>query len=194
MQSLILGVHHITLCPGRAQEDVDFFTQVLGQRLIKQTVLMDGSIPIYHLYYGNGDADVGSIATTFPYARKPGRAGSGQLSCTSYTVPQGATAFWKEHVDAHKSEHSGIQERFGTKYIRVRHPAGLLFEMIERRERSAKSRGRRKEVSRDVATRGFFGAVLSVRDVRRTGIVLRRRPGLQEGRRGRSLPSLRGSG
>ena len=67
MQSLILGVHHITLCPGRAQEDVDFFTEVLGPRLIKQTVLMDGSIPIYHLYYGNGDADVGSIATTFPY-------------------------------------------------------------------------------------------------------------------------------
>ena len=70
MQTLVQGVHHITLCPGRAQEDVDFFTQVLGQRLVKQTVLMDGSIPIYHLYYGNADADVGSIATSFPYDRK----------------------------------------------------------------------------------------------------------------------------
>jgi len=74
MQTFVKGVHHITLCPGRAQEDVDFFTQVLGQRLVKQTVLMDGTIPIYHLYYGNADADVGSIATSFPYARKPGRA------------------------------------------------------------------------------------------------------------------------
>ncbi len=54
MQTFVQGVHHITLCPGRAQEDIDFFTQVLGQRLVKQTVLMDGSIPIYHLYYGNG--------------------------------------------------------------------------------------------------------------------------------------------
>ena len=90
MTSLLQGVHHITLCPGGAQQDIDFFTEVLGQRLIKQTVLMDGSIPIYHFYYGNADADVGSIATCFPYSRKAGRAGSGQLSCTSYTVPNGA--------------------------------------------------------------------------------------------------------
>ena len=66
MSTLVKGLHHITLCPGGAQEDVDFFTQVLGQRLVKQTVLMDGSIPIYHLYYGNADADIGSITTTFP--------------------------------------------------------------------------------------------------------------------------------
>jgi glyoxalase family protein len=107
---------------------------------------------------------VGSIATTFPYARKPGRAGSGQLSCTSYTVPRGATAFWKEHLDAHSAEHSGIQERFDTKYIRVRHPAGLLFEMIEEAS-DQRSPWTTKELGRDVATRGFFGAVLSVRDV-----------------------------
>jgi glyoxalase family protein len=94
MKSLVQGIHHLTLCPGGAQQDIDFFTQVLGQRLVKQTVLMDGNIPIYHFYYGNADADVGSIATCFPYSRKPGRAGSGQLSCTSYTVPNGAIAFW----------------------------------------------------------------------------------------------------
>jgi len=164
MESFVQGVHHITLCPGRAQEDIDFFTQVLGQRLIKQTVLMDGTIPIYHLYYGNADADIGSIATTFPYARKPGHIGSGQLSCTSYTVPIGATTFWKAHCDAHGAEHSGIQERFGAKYLRVRHPAGLLFEMVE--DASDKRNGwTTKQVSKDVATRGFFGAVLSVRDV-----------------------------
>ena len=139
MKSLVQGVHHITLCPGGAQQDIDFFTQVLGQRLVKQTVLMDGNIPIYHFYYGNADADVGSIATCFPYSRKPGRAGSGQLSCTSYTVPTGAIAFWKEHFDRHRAEHSGVQERFGTKYLRVRHPAGLLFEMIEESERHAES-------------------------------------------------------
>jgi glyoxalase family protein len=165
MTSLIQGVHHITLCPGGAQQDIDFFTQVLGQRLVKQTVLMDGSIPIYHFYYGNGDADVGSIATCFPYSRKPGRAGSGQLSCTSYTVPTGATAFWRDHFDRHHAEHSGVQERFGTKYLRVRHPAGLLIEVIEE---SADRRNpwTTSEITKDVGTRGFFGAVLSVRDVR----------------------------
>jgi len=165
MKSLVQGVHHITLCPGGAQQDIDFFTQVLGQRLIKQTVLMDGSIPIYHFYYGNADADVGSIATCFPYSRKPGRAGSGQLSCTSYTIPSGAIAFWKEHVDRHQAENSGVQERFGTKYLRVRHPAGLLFEVIEERD-DTRNPWTTTTISKDVGTRGFFGAVLSVRDVR----------------------------
>jgi glyoxalase family protein len=165
MTTLVKGIHHITLCPGGAQEDVDFFTQVMAQRLVKQTVLMDGSIPIYHLYYGNADADVGSITTTFPYSRKPGRAGSGQLSATTYTIPHGTAPFWVDHFDRHAVEHSGVQERFGRQFVRARHPAGLLFEVME--EPSDPRNGwTTRHVSRDVATRGFFGAVLSVRDVR----------------------------
>lgn len=46
----LLGSHHVTLSVGKAQEDVDFHTKVLGMRFIKKTVLYDGSIPIYHLY------------------------------------------------------------------------------------------------------------------------------------------------
>jgi glyoxalase family protein len=163
MTSLVQGLHHITLCPGRAQEDIDFFTRVLGQRLVKQTVLLDGRIPVYHLYYGNADADIGSITTTFPYRRKPGRAGSGQVSATSYSVPVGVLPFWIDHFDRHGAEHSGIQERFGARYIRVRHPAGLLFELME--QTGDRRRGWMiGQISADVATRGFFGAVMSVRE------------------------------
>jgi glyoxalase family protein len=165
MESLVRGVHHITLCPGGAQEDVDFFTQVLGQRLVKQTVLMDGSIPIYHLYYANADVELGSVATTFPYSRKQGRAGSGQLSSTSYTISKGTAGFWQDHLNRHNVEHSGIQERFGAKFIRFRHPAGLLFEVVED-DKDARRGWTTKEISSDVATHGFLGAVLSVRDVR----------------------------
>ena len=48
----VLGLHHITLVSANAQRTVDFYTQVLGQRLIKQTVNFDdpGS---YHLYFGD---------------------------------------------------------------------------------------------------------------------------------------------
>jgi glyoxalase family protein len=165
MNTLVKGIHHITLCPGGAQEDIDFFTQVLAQRLVKQTVLMDGSIPIYHLYYGNADAEVGSIATSFPYSRKPGRAGSGQLSATTYTIPHGTAGFWSGHFDRHGLEHSGVQERFGRKYVRVRHPAGLLFEVMEE-PADTRNPWTTAQVASDTATRGFFGAALSVRDVR----------------------------
>jgi glyoxalase family protein len=163
MNTLVKGVHHITLCPGPAQEDVDFCTQVLGQRLVKQTVLMDGSIPIYHFYYGNGGAEPGSIATSFPYSRKAGRPGSGQVSVVSYSVPKGTASFWKEHFERHAVEHEDIQERFATKFVRVRHPAGMLFEVVEADD--TREPWTTERISADVAARGFFGAVMSIRSV-----------------------------
>ena len=164
MSTLVKGLHHITMCPEGAQADIEFFTRVMGQRLVKQTVLMDGSIPIYHFYYGNADADVGSITTSFPYKYKQGRAGSGQVSATSYAVPPGTLSFWASHFDRFGIEHSGKQERFGAPYIRVRHPAGLLLEVVEE-PADCRRPWTTREITSDVGTRGFFAAVLSVRDV-----------------------------
>jgi glyoxalase family protein len=164
MKSLVQGVHHITLCPGGAQQDIDFFTQVLGQRLVKQTVLMDGNIPIYHFYYGNADADVGSIATCFPARAsrgapdpasspapatpwRPARSRSGR-STSIGTGPNTATS---RNGSARSICGSGIR--------------GLLFEMIEEGG-DTRNPWTTTEIPRDAGTRGFFGAVLSVRDVR----------------------------
>src|SRR5215468_884930 len=116
MSTAISGLHHITLCARGAQEDVDFLTRVLGLRLIKQTVLFDGRYAHYHLYYANANAEIGSVLTTFPYRRVPGRTGSGQISATSYTVGKSTLPFWKDHLDRHHVEHSGVQERFGQSF------------------------------------------------------------------------------
>src|SRR5712692_4068640 len=117
---VIYVIHHITLCASGAQEDVDFITQVLGLRLIKQTVLFDGRYAHYHLYYANANAEVGSVLTTFPYRLIPGRLGSGQISGTSCAVSKGTLPFWKDHLNRHKVEHGGIQERFRQAFIRVK--------------------------------------------------------------------------
>src|SRR5437764_8599934 len=111
--SKVTGLHHITVCAGGAQEDIDFMTQVLGQRLIKQTVLFDGRYAHYHMYYSNADCQPGSVYTTFPYNRVKGRPGSGQLSSTAYTVPKGATSFWADHLKHSNTPNEGIKERFG---------------------------------------------------------------------------------
>ena len=163
MSTLVRGIHHITQCPGPAQQDVDFCTQVLGQRLVKQTVLLDGSIPIYHFYYGNAEAEPGSIATSFPYSRKAGRAGSGQISLLSYAIPPGTISFWKGHLERHRVQHGEVEERFGTKYLRMRHPAGMQYEVVEASD--SRRPWTTEQISSDVATRGFFGAVMSVRSV-----------------------------
>jgi glyoxalase family protein len=158
------GYHHITACAGGAQEDVDFFTGVVGQRLAKQTVLMDGRFPHYHLYYSNANAEPGSIMTTFPYNRITGRRGSGQVQAIAYTVSKGALAFWQQHFKHHKVEQEPIEERFGQRFIRFSHPAGLAFEVIEDKDdqRVGWTNG---EIAQGEAVRGFHGTVLSVRDV-----------------------------
>src|ERR1044071_3148936 len=124
----LTGYHHITACAGGAQEDVEFFTQVVGLRMAKQTVLMDGTIPIYHLYYSNANLEPGPGMTTFPSPRKPGRPGSGQVHSTAFTVPKGTLPFWKEHLKKMKVEQSPVQERFGQSFIRFKHPSGLSYE------------------------------------------------------------------
>jgi catechol 2,3-dioxygenase-like lactoylglutathione lyase family enzyme len=63
----VTGIHHLTACVGGAQEDIDFFTKVVGQRLIKQTILFDGRYVHYHFYYANGKAEPGTVMSTFPY-------------------------------------------------------------------------------------------------------------------------------
>src|SRR5947209_16328758 len=129
--SLVKGFHHITLCAGGAQEDIDFFTQVFGQRLIKQTILFDGRYAHYHLYYSNADAEPGSVMTTFPYNRVKGRPGSGQIGFSVYTVPKGSLKFWTDHLKKHGTRMEHESELFGQKLVRFHHPSGLGMAVIE---------------------------------------------------------------
>ena len=89
--SHIRGSHHTTLSVAGAQEDVDFHVGTLGMRFIKRTVLFDGSLPIYHLYYSNAAGDPSAVLTTFPWrqAGLVGRRGTNQAREVLLSVPGG---------------------------------------------------------------------------------------------------------
>lgn len=158
------GYHHITACAGGAQQDLDFFTRIVGQRLAKQTVLMDGKFPHYHLYYSNAEIEPGSIMTTFPYSRLMGLRGSGQVQSITYAVSNGTLPFWEDHLSRHKIEHNPIEERFGQRFIQFHHPAGLSFEVLEDRH-DHRIGWTTDEIAESEAVRGFHSTVLSVREV-----------------------------
>jgi len=166
MAARVNGLHHVTSGVWGAQEDIDFFTQVVGQRMIKQTILFDGTVSFYHLYYANADAEVGSVSTTFPFSKMgiKGRAGSGQIGSTGYSVPVGSIAFWRDHLKKHKTAIVNEGERFGQKTLRFRHPAGLEFEMIEDGDDKTKA-WTTKEIKADSAVRGFHSVAMAVRDI-----------------------------
>jgi catechol 2,3-dioxygenase-like lactoylglutathione lyase family enzyme len=164
---VVNGIHHITVCCGGAQEDIDFSTRVLGLRMIKQTVLFDGGASIYHLYYSNADAEPGSVWTTFPFkqAGAYGRKGTGQIERTGFSVPTGAMEFWAAHLEHKGVAHGGIQERFGRPVIRFDHPSGLEVEVIgaDGDDRRAWSTD---EVPGEQGIRGFYNVTLAIRELK----------------------------
>jgi glyoxalase family protein len=90
--SPIIGFHHITMNTGGAQEDYDFHVKLLGLRMVKKTILFDGTRPVYHLYYGNERGEESTLLTTFPF-RQDGTVAtpsSAQVKTVSLSVPQNA--------------------------------------------------------------------------------------------------------
>jgi glyoxalase family protein len=48
----VLGIHHVTAIASDPQRNLDFYTEVLGLRLVKRTVNFD-DLGTYHLYFGD---------------------------------------------------------------------------------------------------------------------------------------------
>ncbi len=96
--------------------------------------------------------------------RKLGARGPARSRATAYSAPKGSLPFWKEHFDKHKIQHGGIQERFGQKYIRFQHPAGLAFEILEDANDNREG-WTTEDIGAGESVRGFYGTVLSMREV-----------------------------
>jgi glyoxalase family protein len=126
------GSHHVTLSVGTAQEDVDFHVNVLGMRFIKRTVLFDGSLPIYHLYYSNANGDPSSVVTTFPFrqAGLKGRPGTNQAREVQLAVPAGSLNFWSQRLRTHAIEATDA-EILHQRRVLFRHPCGIEYQLVE---------------------------------------------------------------
>jgi glyoxalase family protein len=91
MEPRILGLHHITAIAGDAQRNLDFYTKVLGLRLVKKTVNFDDP-GTYHLYYGDESGSAGTILTFFPWVgMEPGRRGTARPRKSAIPYPQAAS-------------------------------------------------------------------------------------------------------
>src|SRR3712207_239375 len=101
MNRNILGIHHITAIAGDPQTNLDFYSGVLGLRLVKLTVNFDDP-GTYHLYYGDGAGSPGTILTFFPWPKAPrGRHGTGQVTEIAFAVPASAISYWMDRVRQH---------------------------------------------------------------------------------------------
>lgn len=172
MENKILGLHHITAIAGNAKRNFDFYTKVLGLRLVKKTVNFDDP-ETYHFYYGDEQGTPGTILTFFPWEGvSPGRRGTGMTTEFAYSVPEGSLDFWRERLDAHNVIYNKPAEKFSETYLTFLDPDGLKIELTVPAVQDNRVPWSTSEVKPDVAIKGFHNVTLSLKNADRTAELL----------------------
>lgn len=112
------GIHHVTAITSSAERNYEFFTYVLGMRLVKKTVNQD-DIQTYHLFFADDKGNAGTDMTFFDFPNIPkGSHGNNEIFKTSFRVPSDAALdYWEKRFDRLKVKHMGISEQFGKKSL-----------------------------------------------------------------------------
>ncbi|PSL40941.1 glyoxalase family protein [Planomicrobium soli] len=110
----IKGMHHVTAITSSAEKNYEFFTYVLGMRLVKKTVNQD-DIQTYHLFFADDKGSAGTDMTFFDFPGiQKGTHGTNEIYKTSFRVPtDAAIAYWVKRFDKYEVKHSGVKELFG---------------------------------------------------------------------------------
>ena len=161
MEDKILGLHHITAIATDPQRNVDFYTNVLGLRLVKKTVNFDDP-QTYHLYYGDETGTPGSILTFFPWSSLAhrGRKGSGQASAFSFSVPKDSLEFWKARLTDLKVSFVEPLTRFGDQVLTILDHDEFEIHLVAT-DADARVGWSNGNIPASAAIRGFHGVTLS---------------------------------
>ena len=169
--SKILGLHHITAIAGDAQRNYDFYTKILGFRLVKKTVNFDDPTT-YHFYFGDEVGSPGTILTFFPWANiRQGQNGVGMATEVDYSIPKGSLNFWKTRFEKLNISYK-LSEKFGEKHIAFSDPDGLNISLIESRQKDNRKGRETDEINADVAIKGFYTVTLILNNIKGTATIL----------------------
>ncbi|MEP7108010.1 MAG: ring-cleaving dioxygenase [Ferruginibacter sp.] len=172
MDNKILGLHHITAIAGNAKRNYDFYTRILGLRMVKKTVNFDDP-GTYHFYFGDETGTPGSILTFFPWEGiGAGRTGTGMATEIGYSVPAGSLNFWSDRFKKFDVSHDNIAERFGEQLLPFTDPDGLKINFILSGPEDKRKPWETTEVTAKEAVKGFHNIVLNLKNIKGTAEIL----------------------
>jgi len=148
------GVHHVTCMTADAPRNVDFYTRVLGLRLVKKTVNQDDPT-VYHLFYADEKGSPGSDITFFEYPGvRRGRAGAGMIHTIGWRVSsEEALDFWERRL-AGETDHLARDDQGVT----FEDPEGLRHRLAAVETSDAPLVAEHPEIPAELAFQGFDGA------------------------------------
>ncbi len=182
MHTSLLGLHHVTAVARNPRHNLEFYTNVLGLRLVKKTVDFDEP-DTYHFYFGDAQGTPGTILTFFPWPDKPdGRLGTGQASAVAFAVPPDALGFWEERLSERglsfyepttRFEGAAMEEQA----LVFRDEDGLCVELVEDhiggKHADAAAWWESGGIAPDAAIRGLHSVTLALRETGATDVLLR---------------------
>jgi glyoxalase family protein len=125
-----MGIHHVTAISGAPERNLDFYTRVLGLRLVKKTVNFDDP-GTYHLYYGDEQGAPGTILTFFPWAHAAqGRLGTGETQETAFRVPAVSLGYWAHRFVEKGVTHGALEKRFDETVLPFADHDGMQFALV----------------------------------------------------------------
>lgn len=171
MPEKILGIHHITAIAAGAKKNYEFYTRVLGLRLVKKTVNFDDPTT-YHFYFGNETGAPGTILTFFPWEGiRRGRAGTGQVTAISFSVPAGSMGFWLDRFRGYNVTYNNPSPVLGEETLVFLDPDGLRLELVSVAD-DERNAWDADEVPAEFGVRGFHGAALTLEGYEATAKLL----------------------
>ena len=167
------GLHHVTAITTDATRNVQFYTRVLGMRLVKTTVNQD-DVSAYHLFYADALGSPGTDLTFFEWRHvPPAQVGAGVISETALRVGGGKAGLerWREHLTRNGVVTSKTEPYAGTRFFGVSFvdPEGQRLRLIAEDEADPDAGERHpwagSPLPPEVSVFGLSAVTLTVRNV-----------------------------
>lgn len=173
------GLHHVTAVTANAPGNLDFYTRILGLRLVKKTVNQD-DVSAYHLFYADELGSPGSDLTFFDWAQAtPARPGAGSVGETALRIVGDAKTLgtWIAWFDQSGVAHGAIETAFGLPTLSFQDPEGQRLRLVAQARGDDATNGkfhpwRGSPVGMDAAIVGLSAVDLMVRDFETTARLL----------------------
>lgn len=157
------GVHHVTAVTGRVSDNVSFYTQTLGLRLVKKTVNQD-DVSAYHLFYADKLGSPGTDMTFFDWPQTGrNRRGTDSIVNTMFRVgSRAALDYWVGRFDQLEVPHEPVTSFAGRDILRFEDPEGQRLTLVN--DEGAPFHGEiwdGVDIPPENAIRGFYAVALS---------------------------------
>jgi len=168
----LTGIHHLTAISARPRDNLAFYTDLLGMRLVKKTVNQD-DVSAYHLFYADGNANPGTDLTFFDFPAAPEQRGANSISRTGLRVAgENSLGYWRDRLKQAGGHIGEIVEVDGRLTLPFEDGEGQRLVLVDDGGKGSASPWQHSPVPAEHQIRGLGPIVLTVHELSRTVFAL----------------------